>query len=339
MMNKIEHLTSLKTIRVDFRKQLEFLIRHLDERQTLTGATDFSIDSSDYSFRHLIATTFDETFQIAMPGTTGPETKILLPLFLEINGELDVRGLSVSSDPRYPTDVHIRYGVTRPSIINAFHVATQGLSPESRAKLNEHELKAYDRVYRRLASRFVFGGKLKLERSFAELSTWIIRKLAYCLEEPSFLREKAIEWLNSHEGDTYLQLEDRFFLPFLYERLRDEFGDRVVKKPERFGGEIDLLFDDTIPIELKVREGYEHPLADAAVDARYPGRGQAAAYASISRLGLVTVLDLPSGNTAITNLDNCVSVVERTFEDETGLPTCVAAFTFHCHHPKPSSVS
>jgi len=32
-------------------------------------------------------------------------------------------------------------------------------------------------------------------------------------------------------------MEDQFFLPALYERLRNEFGSRVVKKPERFGGD------------------------------------------------------------------------------------------------------
>jgi hypothetical protein len=70
----------------------------------------------------------------------------------------------------------------------------------------------------------------------------------------------------------------------------------AVKKPERFRGEIDIIFDDTIPVELKVREAGD-PLAEVAVDTRYPGTGQAAAYAAVNRLGIVVVLDLPTGNT------------------------------------------
>jgi len=55
-------------------------------------------------------------------------------------------------------------------------------------------------------------------------------------------------------------MEDDFFLPFLYERLRDRFSDLVSKKPERFGGNVDILFGE-IPIELKVRKGHRDALA------------------------------------------------------------------------------
>lgn len=336
LSNKIEHKTSTGILRVDFRKQLDFLIQFLDKHHAVTGGLDFSFHSSDFSFRHIVED-YGDSLQIPMPGTTVPSDKILLPLFLEINGDLDIRGMSVSSSPLNVTDIQVRYGIRRPSATNAFHVEAQGLTPGSRGKLNQHELQAYLRVYKRLASRFIFGGKPRLERSFGDLSSWVIRKLAYCLEEPTFLKHKAIEWLEQHGGDSYRQFEDNFFLPFLYDRLREEFGGRIVKKPERFGGEIDLLFDDDIPVELKVREGQEHPLADAAVDSRYPGTGQAATYAAVARLGIVIVLDLPRTNAVVTNLDNCVSVVERPFLDG-DLPTCIAAFTFHCHHPRPSSV-
>lgn len=64
---------------------------------------------------------------------------------------------------------------------------------------------------------------------------------------PTFLGIPAREWLKQHENDLRVEMEDQFFLPALYERLRNEFGSRVVKKPERFGGETDILFDDTAP--------------------------------------------------------------------------------------------
>jgi len=58
-------------------------------------------------------------------------------------------------------------------------VTAQGLIPERRSALNEHELKVYDRLYRSLSKRYIFGGKPILEASFAELCSWLLRKVAY----------------------------------------------------------------------------------------------------------------------------------------------------------------
>lgn len=144
------------------------------------------------------------------------------------------------------------------------------------------------------------------------------------------------EWLKQHENDRRVQMEDQFFLPAVYERLRAEFGSRVIKKPERFGGEIDIMFDDTIPIELKVRRGQREPLDTAEVDAAFPATGQAAAYAAISRLGFVIVLDLPDGGAPIANLEACAKVVERRFPKDSAYPTSIVLIVFRGHQGKPS---
>lgn len=75
--------------------------------------------------------------------------------------------------------------------------------------------------------------------------------------------------MNQHAKDKMRQMEDQFFLPAIYERIRNDVGSRVVKKPERFGGEIDILFNDTIPIELKVRVGRKEPLDVADLSTRH----------------------------------------------------------------------
>jgi hypothetical protein len=133
-------------------------------------------------------------------------------------------------------------------------------------------------------------------------------------------------------------MEDDFFLPFIYERLRIKFGARIVKKPERFGGEIDILFDDMIPIELKVRKRKKAPLSNKDVDTTFKAASQAAAYASVSRLGIVLILDLPREKACITNIEQCCNVFMKNFSRANDLPTCIVTFIFHCHHPRPSSL-
>src|SRR5438876_1104528 len=220
-------------------------------------------------------------------GTTTVEDKMMLPLLLEVNGFLDILDLDFESDPQEHNDVIVRYSVRRPATRNIFGASNGGLDAATRSLLNETELALYHRLHRDVREGLVFGGKPKLELSFGTLCSWLIRKASYCLQEPTFLARPAREWMTEHAKDKMRQMEDQFFLPAIYERIWNDVGSRVVKKPERFGGEIDILFDDTIPIELKVRHGRKEPLDVADVDATFKPGGQAAAYAAISRLGFV----------------------------------------------------
>lgn len=173
--------------------------------------------------------------------------------------------------------------------------------------------------------------------SFGTICSWLIHKAAYCLEEPTFLRNRVTRWLAEHANDKRLDIEDDLFLPLIYERLREEFGGRVVKKPERFAGEIDILFEDVLPIELKVRRGRHGPLAINELDESFRPGSQAAAYAAVSRLGFVVVLDLPEGDPMVVNLERCASVIVRRIPPDSDFPTCIVVVVFHCHHPRPSS--
>jgi hypothetical protein len=270
-------------------------------------------------------------------GTSSVEDKILLPLFLEVNGFLDINDLDVESDPLKPQDVVVRYSIRRPATRNIFGADNAGLLTSTRSQLNETELALYHRLHRRVREGLVFGGKPNLEVSFGTLCAWLIRKASYCLEEVSFLGRPARDWLKQHEADRTLQMEDEFFLPAVYERLRSDFGSRVVKKPERFGGEIDVLFDDSIPIELKVRRSRREPLNVADVDETFPPSGQVAAYAAVSRLGFVVVLDLPDDDAQVVSLENLATVIERRFPENAEYPTCIVLIVFRCYARTPSS--
>jgi hypothetical protein len=323
--------------RIDYRKQVELLTNYLDDRQALTGETAFSFLSSQIPFRWALQRLGD--LNVTMPGigTSAVEDKILLPLFLEINGFLDINDLDLESDPLKPDDVVVRYSVRRPATRNIFGASNAGLAAATRSQLNETELALYHRLHRNVREGLVFGGKPNLEMSFGALCASLIRKASYCLEEPTFLGQPARNWLKQHEDDKTLQMEDQFFLPAVYERLRSEFGSRVVKKPERFGGEIDLLFNDTIPIELKVRRGRREPLDAADVDEKFRPSGQAAVYAAVSRLGVVIVLDLPDSDSQVVSLENCATVTERRFPETAEYPTCIVLIVFRCYLRTPSS--
>jgi hypothetical protein len=246
--------------------------------------------------------------------------------------------MDIESDPSERHDVVVRYFLRRPASENIFNATAEGLDPDVRSKLSETLLSSYTRVHSRLRDNLTFGGRPSIERSFGTCCTWFIREIAYCLEEPSFLATPATEWLAQHRSDRKIQMEDEFFLPMIYERLRRDFQSRVVKKPERFGGEIDILFDDSIPIELKVRWGHRRPLDLKVVDDRFRPSGQAAAYAALSRVGLVAILDLPNADVPPVNLESCVKVVERRFPEDNAYPTSIVIVTFRCNMSVPSAV-
>jgi hypothetical protein len=96
---------------------------------------------------------------------------------------------------------------------------------------------------------------------------------------------------------------------------------------------------DSIPIELKVRRGKALPLDETLIHEKFPPGSQAAAYASNTRLAFVLVLDLPENQPVSTNLSKSIAVINKDFGSTLGFPTSVITMIFHCHHPKPSSIS
>lgn len=322
--------------RIDFRKQAALLVDHLDDRFDTTGETEFSLLSDAIPFRWALQVFENLDLTMLGIGTSGLRHKILLPLLLELNGYLDLIDLDLESDPRRQNDVVIRYLIRRPAKQNIFGAVDAGLSTHMRSLLSETELVLYQRLHRSAQQGLVFGGKTELEKSFGAICPWLLRRASICIEEPSFIRAPAETWLEQHKDEKTLLVEDGFFLPLIYERLRDEFGARVVKKPERFGGEADILFDDSIPIELKVRRGRKKPIELSDIDESFLPGGQAASYAAISRLGFVLVLDLPDKDVPAVSLENCVTSVERRYPEDALYPTCIVVIVFRCVAHSPS---
>ncbi len=329
--NKVEELGA----GVSYRKQMEFANEYFKERQERTGEKSFEFNLKEIKYRHLLSTIEEngERFTLPQALTTGASERINIPFFMESIGLLDVNKLKISSLPLQIEDIEILYSINKPSVKNKYSAKSFGLDANKRRILNESQIEIFERFYTKLFENACFIGRPKLEQQFSEIFHWLIRKVSICLEEPSFLKEKSSKWLDENDSKKYVQMEDDFFLPFLHERLKDEFGDLISKKPEKFGGEVDLLYDE-LPIELKVRKNISESLTDV-IDEKYKPASQAATYAAITRLGFVVVLDLPQNVNSITNLDVCFRLIEKDFDGES-LKTNIVVCIFYCNLPTPS---
>ena len=253
---------------------------------------------------------------------------------METIGLIDINKLKISSSPCDINDIELIYSVNKPAIKNRYLAKSFGLSANQRKTLNETQLEIYERIYRKLQENACFIGRPNIEEQFVSIFHWLLKKVTYCLEEPSFLKEKSKLWLQENSDKKYIQMEDNFFLPFLNERLKDEFGDLISKKPEKFGGEVDLLFSE-LPLELKVRRNSDDSLIDV-INEKYAPASQSATYSAVTRLGFVLVLDLPQNTNSLTNLDVCFKVIEKDYDNDS-LKTNIVVCIFHCNLPKLSS--
>jgi hypothetical protein len=321
---------------VSIEKQLDYLRDYLNRRRNATGEKTFSFLLKDFNFRRVLLS-FDGlggNGLMLSPLSNGAGIKALLPFALAVKGEIDIDEVKITTPVQKIDDVEIQFSIRRPAVKNYLGATYCSLSPEKRGLMSEAEINVYEDIVRSLQANYCFVGKPKLQAEFVELSTWAVRQIVYCLEEPSFLKNPALKWLEANDGDGYQRMEDNFFLPIIYEKLREKFGPLVSKKPERFGGNVDILFGE-IPIELKVRRGQKKALVDTIIDEKYKPTGQAASYAAVTGLGCVLVLDVPTTSPIVTNLSACVKVVSRHFP-EAQQPTSVVVFIFQCDTPRPS---
>lgn len=333
LMSSIADL-SQPAVAVD--KQIGFLRDYLDGRRSATGETTFSFQLRDVNFRRILQSFQGAGGQGIMPTPLSSDAgiKAVLPFVLAAKGELDIDQVKITSPAQQIDAIEIQFSIRRPALKNVLGATYCALTPEKRQLMSEAEIKVYEDMVRQLQANLCFAGKPRLEQEFSQFASWAIKQVAYCLEEPSFLKAPALNWLKSHDGVGYQRMEDDFFLPFLYERLRDRFGPVVSKKPERFGGNVDILFGE-VPVELKVRRGQKKALVDTLIDEKYKPTGQAASYAALTGLGCVLVLDVPTESPSVTNLTACVKVVTRRFS-EAQQPTSVVVFIFQCDTPRPS---
>ncbi|MDO8050078.1 hypothetical protein O3301_16530 [Janthinobacterium sp. SUN211] len=337
--SRLSSFAELSQPAVAIDKQLDFLRSYLDKRKGVTGETAFSFMLRDVNFRRIVQQIQGAGGQGIMPTplSSNADIKALLPFVLAMKGELDIDQVKITSPVQQIDSIEIQFSIRRPAVRNVLGATYCALTPEQRLRMSEAEIKVYEDMVRQLQASLCFAGKPTLEKEFALFASWAVRQVAYCLEEPSFLKTPALNWLKLQDDVGYKRLEDDFFLPFLYDRLREKFGSMVSKKPERFGGNVDILFGQ-VPVELKARRGVKKALVDTLIDEKYKPTGQAAAYAALTGLGCVLVLDIPTAAPSVTNLTACVKVVVRRFS-EAQQPTSVVVFIFQCDTPRPSDAA
>ena len=320
-----------------FEFQSNRFLERLKQLQNDLGRESVNLGLYDWGSRGILLKSENDDEIYDHPLNLTISDKSIVPLFMETQGFIDILDLSFVNSPLYPTEADIQFLVRYPCLTNLFSVDTQFLKSSVQKQLSESQIVILARIFEKLTTNIVFSGKPKLRNSFVDLIVWLMKKSTFCLEEASFLQDKALDFLETHANDRYTKTEDDFFLPFMLEKLTDEFGtDRVIKKPEKYNGEIDLLFDSSIPLELKVWKNRNSSKLEESVEAKFPQAGQAAAYAAINRLAFLLILDVSNPNKEITNLENCWETINLHFSNQKTLPTVVIAVIFHCNQPQPS---
>ncbi len=314
-------------------KQGELFIGEVKNQQNCLGIEQVNINLRGWGMR---MTLFDleNTGLMLHPLNMTYRNKADLPIILEVQGCIDIIDISFVNSPQDFLNADVQYTVKYPCCKNIFNTDNTFIPANSRSSLSETEISIIMRIFEKLNSSLIFSDKPNLKQSFFDIIIWFVKKISICLTEEFFLREPAYRFINENTN-TYLQMEDRFFHPFIYEKLLDHFGrERVLKKPEMFHGEIDILFDSIIPIELKVWRNQQVNVDDI-VDEKFPHINQAATYASLDRICLLAILDISSPRSGINNIESCWRVVSKVY-DENQLDTKVVALIFDCNHVAPS---
>ena len=316
-------------------KQGQLFINQVKKAQEHLGVNKVNIGMRDWGMRMTTFASSDGNLCLH-PLNMDYRDKAILPLYLEANGLIDIHDISLVNKLLDHSNANLQYTVNRPCIVNVFDSDNASIPTDERRTLSETQIVIIEKIFEDLNEALIFAGKPKLKEKFRNLIIWFIKKLAYCLEEESFLRDSAVEYLMRNKGNRYVKMEDAFFLPFLFEKLSDAFGSqRVIKKPKKFKGEIDILFDNILPIELKVwRE--EHKDLESTVDEKFPHIGQAATYAIIDRVGFLVILDISTPKSGIKNIENCWRILTKEFDINKQLSTKIITLFFNCNHTAPS---
>jgi hypothetical protein len=82
----------------------------------------------------------------------------------------------------------------------------------------------------------------------------------------------------------------------------------------------------------------EHQCFESTVDEKFPHIGQAATYASNTRVGFLIILDISSPMTGIKNIENCWRILTKEFDINKQLSTKIITLFFNCNHIAPSKL-
>jgi len=339
LQNKMRQLweSSIDSNAPTIDKQGQLFIEQVKLAQKHLGVPRVNIGLKDWGMRMTSFISDDGNLSLH-PFNMDYKGKAILPLYLEAHGLIDIYDISLVNKVRDHSNANLQYTVGRPCVVNIFDSDNTSIPLAQRTNLTETQIVIIEKIFEDLNEALIFAGKPKLKDNCVNLIVWFIRKLSYCLEEESFLRNSAIAYLDKDTGGKYTQMEDEFFLPFVFEKLSDTFGSHcVVKQPKKFKGEIDILFGNNLPIELKVWKK-EHKNLEHTVDEKFPHIGQAATYASTDRVGFLVILDVSSVKNGIKNIENCWRVLTKEFDINKQHSTKIVTLVFDCNHVAPSSL-
>lgn len=341
LQHKLEEMgrSSIEGNAPSLEKQGELFIRQLKILSEHLGNKLINMSMNDWGMRMSLFRVKNHEV-VLHPFNMDYNQKSLLPLLLELDGILDIHNIYLVNSIDNVEMANVQYCVSTPSTINVLNSVNSIIPIEIKRTLSEGQIVIFYRIYDNLQNAMVFFEKPELKKSFIDLFLWVLKKVQYSLEEESFLRDKAISFINDNKSNSYEQVEDKFFLPFIYEKLVDQFGSkRIVKKQEKSKGEVDLMFDNSIPIELKVWKKKKRSSLDLANKQYAKNLKQAAAYANIERVAMLLILDISNIDGQITNLDNSFRVSDIKFDINEQLCTKIITCIFNCNYISPSSLN
>ncbi len=321
-----------------FDKQAERFIIQAKKQMKILGQQNINIAMDSWS-RRMTTFLLEEDDIILHPLSMDNFSKSMLPILLEVIGLLDINDLCLVNRVNEIDNANVQYNISIPCVKNVFDAETEFIPINIRKNLSESQIVILERIFDEISNALIFLGKPKLKNSFTDLIIWLMKKITFCLEEETFLRDKAFEYIDDNKDTKYSQMEDQFFLPFIYERLCDGFNsNRILKKPEKSNGEIDLLFDNVIPIELKVWKGKEKNVISEESSKYKKNISQAACYANIDRIGFLLILDVSNKGGEITNLEQCWHVETIESINNELYSTKVISCVFNCNYISPSRI-
>ncbi|KXL53897.1 hypothetical protein CLNEO_11230 [Anaerotignum neopropionicum] len=193
-----------------FEKQAERFIMQAKNQMRLFGQRCAKISMDEWSRR---MTTFldEENDMFLHPLSMNNFNKSILPILLEVNGLLDINDLCFVNKVDCIESANIQYNISIPCIKNIFDAENEFIDVNTRRNLSESQIVILERIYEELSNSLIFMGKPNLKKSFVELIIWLMKKVTLCLEEETFLRNKAFEYVNNEKETTYSQMEDLFF--------------------------------------------------------------------------------------------------------------------------------
>lgn len=317
-------------------KQGQLFLKQIRNMKDQLGINQINVGMDDWAMR-MAVNLLDNNKVMLHPFSMDYTQKSLLPILLELSGMIDIHEISLKNKIYDHFEANVQYTISTPCVINIFEDDNGFIPINTKNTLLESQIVILENIYQDLQDAMIFFKKPKLKQSFIELSIWLIKKVVFCLEEETYIRNKVIKYMQENVDAKYSQIEDNFFLPFVYERLVESYTtNRVIKKPKKSNGEMDLLFDNVIPIELKVWKRKTKRTLDKDSRTYAKNLKQAAAYANIDRLGILLILDISNLEGEVTNLENCWKVLGIDINEV--LDTKVVTFIFNCNYKSPSKL-